>query len=276
VALKVLSGYVVVAVALASWRAVAGDGSWPVVGIYAGVLGLIAWTWRAPDGARAQRFLRDWLPLLALPLLYASIPATAVRREMVDVTVQGWDRALFGTDPARTLAGALPSAFLSEVLHAAYLSYYIVIYLPPLLMYLRGDLEAFRDTMFAFTVAMTICFAAFCVFPVAGPRYEWPAPGGVPQGPIRSLVLFILEGGSSRGTAFPSSHLAIALSVGLSSFRWSRRLGLGVLAVTLLLGLGAVYGGFHYAVDMLAGGVVGVLSVAGPGWPRSKQMAAPA
>jgi membrane-associated phospholipid phosphatase len=120
-------------------------------------------------------------------------------------------------------------------------------------MYARRDMEAFQRTAMAFTIAMTACLVMFCVFPVEGPRYVWPAPPGVPDGPARRLVMDLLAAGSSRGTAFPSSHQAIALVMSLSSMQWDRRLGWPVLVASLLLGVGAVYGGFHYATDMIAG-----------------------
>jgi membrane-associated phospholipid phosphatase len=237
---------------------VQGSGSYLAVAVYV-VLLFISMEVENREW-RGVAVAADWMPLLALPVLYSQIPATIVYGDerVFDPFVQGWDRALFGTDPARTMAGTLPNVVVSEALHLAYLSYYLMIYGPPLVMYLRGDLASFRRTVLAFTIAATTCFAVFCVFPVEGPRYAWPAPAGVPDGPLRALALALLEGGSSRGTAFPSSHLAIALAISLSSLRWSRRAGALLVGLSLLLGVGAVYGGFHYAVDMLAGGAVAV------------------
>lgn len=207
----------------------------------------------------AWRRIGDWLPLLALPLLYGGLEWSMVGQTMQDATVQGWDRALFGTDAARTMAGALPWAPLSEVLHFAYFSYYGIIYGPPLYLYLRsGNPRAFHDLVLAFTIAMVAAFVVFTFFPVAGPRYLWPAPDGVPDGPMRRLVLWVLHAGSTRGTAFPSSHVAIALAISLSAFRWRRLPGVVLLVLTALLGAGAVYGGFHYATDVVAGMALGV------------------
>jgi membrane-associated phospholipid phosphatase len=276
-ALKVLGGYLVFAAVLALWSAARGDGStaWGgprvAVAVYAALLVCVVWTARS-KGKFAEGF-GDWVPLLSVPLLYGAIPGTAIGVGPFDGTVQQWDRMFFGTDAARTFAGAAPWWPLSELLHAAYLSYYAIIYGPPLLIYLRGDREAFRRMVLAFTIAMVACFAIFCVVPVEGPRYVWPAPEGVPDGMFRRLVNAILDGGSSRGTAFPSSHQAIALVMGLSSMAWDRRLGLPVLTLSILLGFGAVYGGFHYVVDMVAGAVVGLAAWA---WARKRSMAAPA
>jgi membrane-associated phospholipid phosphatase len=261
-ALKVLGGYLVFGAVLALWSVARGDGStawggpWIAVVAYAALLVCVVLVMRSKG--KFGEVIGDWLPLLALPVLYGAVPGTATGIGPFDATVQQWDRAIFGSDAARTFAGAAPWRPLSELLHAAYLSYYAIIYGPPLLIYLRGDREAFRRMVLAFTIAMVVCFAIFCVVPVEGPRYVWPAPEAAPDGMFRRMVLAILEGGSSRGTAFPSSHQAIALAMGLSSMSWHQRLGLPVLALSILLGFGAVYGGFHYALDMVAGAVVGL------------------
>jgi membrane-associated phospholipid phosphatase len=272
-ALKVLGGYLVFGAVLALWAAARGGVStaWggPRVAVVVYVALLVCVVWVARSKGKFAQVLGDWLPLLALPVLYGAIPGTAVGVGPFDATVQQWDRMVFGTDAARTFAGAAPWRPLSELLHAAYLSYYAIIYGPPLLIYLRGDREAFARMVWAFTIAMVTCFVVFCLAPVEGPRYAWPAPAGVPDGMFRRMVNAILAGGSSRGTAFPSSHQAIALVMGLSSLAWDRRLGLLILTVSVLLGLGAVYGGFHYAVDMVAGGAVAVGAWFGAGW-RSK------
>jgi membrane-associated phospholipid phosphatase len=115
-------------------------------------------------------------------------------------------------------------------------------------------------------MTVIISFAAFSVFPVEGPRFAWGAPPGVPSGPIRALTLLVPEHGSARGTAFPSSHVAIALAQTLSSLRWRRSLGVEVAITTVLLATGAVYGGFHYASDVLAGVLVGVATWSGARW----------
>lgn len=49
-------------------------------------------------------------------------------------------------------------------------------------------------------------------------------------------------------------------------FRWRRSLGFWVAITTTLLAIGAVYGGFHYASDVLAGVVVGVATWSGARW----------
>jgi membrane-associated phospholipid phosphatase len=253
--LRVLLAYLAGSFLLHAWNMTRGVGELQTLMVTAVIAGASVTTMRATHWV--GRRLGDWLPLLSLPLLYA-----AVRWSMLgglhDASVQGWDRALLGTDVARTMAAAMPWLPVSELLHAAYFSYYGILYVPALVLYLMGNERAFRSVALAFTLAMVGSFIGFIVFPVEGPRYAWPAPSGVPIGPARRIVLSVLEAGSTRGTAFPSSHVAIALAIALAVRQQYRTAGLVLLVLTALLGVGAVYGGFHYATDVLAGVALGL------------------
>jgi membrane-associated phospholipid phosphatase len=187
-----------------------------------------------------------------------------------DGLVQGWEAVLFGGHPARTLAATLPNRAVSELLHSAYLSYYLIVYGPPLHYYVRRRFPAFGEAMLALTITYAVCFLAFVLFPVQGPRYVWEPSAGIPDGPFRSLALWILERGSSRGTAFPSSHAAVAMAQSVVTLRHSRGLGLVVTTASLLLMVGAVYGGFHYAIDVVTGAALGLtIGVAVIAWRRA-------
>lgn len=206
---------------------------------------------------QGQHPVIDWLPIAAAPLLYAELPHILLGSSLHDNVVQGWEAAWFGPSPAHVAAARWPFAFMSELLHAAYLSYYAIIVMPPLVLYLSHRREEFERTVAGLIATFAVCFIIFIAFPVAGPRYAWSPPPGIFDGPVRRTVLRLLEAGSSRGTAFPSSHVAVAVAQSVMAFRWSRRFGIGVGVVTVLLALGAVYGGFHYAVDAIAGGLIG-------------------
>lgn len=207
------------------------------------------------------RLLRDWAPLLAVPALYAELPDLmyGAGSQLHDQLIQGWEAALFGASPAHVAAGRWPWTAMSELLHLGYLSYYGIIYIPPLWLYLRNERREFEVTITALAITFATCFAVFVFFPVAGPRYMWSAPPGIPDGPIRRLVLSLLAAGSSKGAAFPSSHVAVAVVQSLMMLRHHRTAGLVIASASLLLALGAVYGGFHYGIDVLAGAATGGL-----------------
>jgi membrane-associated phospholipid phosphatase len=113
--------------------------------------------------------------------------------------------------------------------------------------------------MLALTIVYGACFITYAFFPVDGPRYL-VGPAAAPDGPIRSFVLQLLDRGSSRGTAFPSSHVAASVVSALCALRFQRGVGVVVAVVTTALTVATVYGGFHYAVDALVGVMLGGLS----------------
>lgn len=243
--------------AAAAGAARSGSGVALAVAHAAAMLTLL-WLARRPE---AEGWAALWLPLLAIPLLYWEIPLInqTLAAGYHDPVIVGWERAIFHAEPARDLAGALPFVWLSEPLHVAYLMLYPLIYLPPLVLFLRRQREAFRTTILGLMLAVLVCYLVFVYFPVQGPRY-FGSPRGVPAGPVRRLALLVLERGSSRGAAFPSSHVGMMTAQSILALVLQRRLGVVVSIVTVALAVGAVYGGFHYGVDALVGGGVGVVA----------------
>ena len=248
---------------LATLPALVGLGSAPFRGgwLAAHVVAIAATGWAVRS--RRPSIFADWLPLALIPFFYAELPTlmaavgggTTVYH---DTIVQRWELALFGAQPSHALAGALPWLWLSETLHFGYFAYYALIFGPPLLLYARGRRAEYQATALAVMGTFVACYVAFILFPVEGPRYAWPAPPGIPDGPVRRLVLSILVSGSSRGAAFPSSHAAVSVAASIAALRFQPRVGALVALCTALLLVGAVYGGFHYGIDMIAGAVVGL------------------
>ena len=205
-------------------------------------------------------------PLVLVPFLYAELPALNLAvwdGFYFDDLIIRWEGALFGGQPSRELAIALPILPLSEVLHASYLSYYFIIFVPPLVIWARRGREAVRNAVFALILTFLLHYLFFIYFPVQGPRYLFPAPGGViANGWFYKLAHAVLEAGSSQGAAFPSSHVGVGVAQTLITWKYVPRLAplIGLLAIGLAVG--AVYGGFHYATDAVAGAILGIVAVA--------------
>jgi hypothetical protein len=211
--------------------------------------------WRLRRGGSTALDL--WLPLAAVPFLYAELPALMIG-PVHDPIVRQWEAAVFGVSPAAVLAGRFPNVALSELFHLGYLSYYPIIYVPPLLLHIQGKRRELVVTVAGLMATYAICFVVFALFPVEGPRYEWGNPAGIAEGPVRRFTLALLRTASSRGAAFPSSHVAVAVAQTVMAFRWQPRAASVLVIATCLLAMGAVYGGFHYAADALAGAVLGL------------------
>lgn len=266
--LAVLGAYLAATLLPLSVNVARGSAGEAMLAAHIAVFGVVVFGLRSRDENR-------WVGLIAvalIPFMYAElralIPPTA---SMHDSVIQRWEASLFGISPALVLARRFPSLFASELLHLAYLSYYAIIFAPPLIAFWHRDEAVFDATVLGMMIVFAGCFLTFVAFPVEGPRYLWPAPEGIVSGPIRRLVLAILASGSSRGTAFPSSHVAVAVAQSVMALAWQPKLGRWIAAAALLLSIGTVYGGFHYAVDALVGAAVGLVigvAVISRAWAR--------
>ena len=256
-ALGILGSYLIVMlVPMSAWTLRSGAGAG--IALHAAAIGLVALAYvnRLPTTARY------WTPLALGPFLYIELRWLVVGagRPHADAQVFAWERAFFPTNPSATLAVAWHSAALSEMLHAAYLSYYALIFLPPILLWLQRRRLPFLQTLLALAVVYALCFTIYVLFPVDGPRFLH-GPANAPNGPIRAIVVALLESGSSRGTAFPSSHVAASVVASVCALRFQRVLGVAVAVLTAGICFGAVYGGYHYAVDIVAGLATGAVAL---------------
>ncbi|HEX2167876.1 MAG TPA: phosphatase PAP2 family protein, partial [Longimicrobiales bacterium] len=248
--------------------------SWPLLlGLHAAAI-MLAWplpvvqralSRAAPAVKRAMRAVFDWAPLLLVPLLYTELAVlnTAVHGgSYFDDIIIAWEQVIFSGQPSRDWAAAAPLAWLSEPLHAAYMSYYFIIFVPPLVLFLRGRTAEFRAGVFALMLAFFSHYLFFIYFPVQGPRYLFPPPGGeLANGFFYQLAHRVLEVGSAQGAAFPSSHVGVSVAQTIIVARYLPRLTPLFVVLTTGLALGAIYGGFHYATDAVAGVLLGVLAV---------------
>ena len=211
---------------------------------------------------RLPSSVRHWTPLALGPFLYIELRwlVTGAGQPHADAIVATWERTMFPANPSATFAVEWHSVALSEVLHAAYLSYYALIFVPPALLWLKGRRTPFSQTLLALTVVYALCFTIYVWFPVDGPRFIH-GPAAAPHGPVRSIVVALLESGSSRGTALPSSHVAASVVASVCALRFQRPVGIVVTLLTAGICLGAVYGGYHYAIDIVAGLLTGAVAL---------------
>ena len=213
---------------------------------------------------RIGRLLHDIYPLVLLGAFYTELGILSHAFGYAEVLahdgiVQGWEAALFGGQPSFDWIRAQPSVFWSGLLHLAYLSYYPIIYVPPLLLLAAARPEDARTVIFATMTAFVICYVVFATFPVAGPNYAFVHPTGAVREVWSARVVYgLLNAGSAMGTAFPSSHVAATMAaVGALWLVWRPSFWV-VLVPAVLLAISTVYCQMHYAVDAAAG-----LAVAG-------------
>ena len=211
---------------------------------------------------RATAGVADWYALAIMPFLYTELGilnASVYGGRYFDGWVQGWELRLFGGQPSQEWAVAFPIPILSEILHFFYLSYYLIIFGPPLYLYLRRRINDHQRLVFVLMLTFFGHYLFFIFFPVQGPRYLFPPPvGESAQGPMYRMAHALLEAGSSRGAAFPSSHVGVTVAQTAMAFLVLRRAAPFLLLAAAGLAAGAVYGGFHYATDVVSGLILGL------------------
>ena len=254
-----LLAYVAIVSVVAVVRAPDRPGCWWLLvahGLFVVLLFLIT----RPGLGSVGRTIREIYPLLLLPALYSELDILSSGAIPVyDHIVQRWELMAFGSQVSREWWQAMPSRFLSTLLHGAYLSYYLIVSAPALYFAGRGDLPAVRRFVLVVIATFVICYLFFIFFPVAGPYYEFPRPAAWFIDNLAARLTYeALATGSSYGAAFPSSHVAAAVAATLAAARSSRRLGIALIIPTLLLTVGVVYCQMHYAVDAVAGLLVGM------------------
>ena len=216
---------------------------------------------------RLLRAAREAYPLLLLYPLYAEVGLfhAAMGSAGHDATVLAWDRTLFSTNWHRVLASAMPAAWLREAMYGTYFSYYLLIALPPLAAALARRWDAFRAISFRMMLTYVVCYAIYFAYPAFGPMHADPeSAAGIARathgGFFPSLVRAAAASGDSPGTAFPSSHVAGALTAAWLGFRWHARWVAWVqLALAAGVALSTVYTGNHYAIDALVGILLAVV-----------------
>jgi len=216
----------------------------------------------------ALRYFRVSYPLFALPLLYTAVRYLnrLVTTEYFDVPVVKLEQVIFGCQPSQAFHAALPWLPLSEFLHLAYVAYFLLIpavFIPLVVQRRERDLALFATSVMATFIP---CYFVFILFPVRGPYYYFGPLDAASLGIFSRFAHWILNGASSAGSAFPSSHVAAATCVWLVGRRFYPRWGWALLLAAGAIFVATIYGGFHFAIDAIAGLLVGIAG--GLGGPR--------
>ncbi|MBE0545474.1 MAG: phosphatase PAP2 family protein [Verrucomicrobia bacterium] len=263
--------------------------AWPWL-VSAHLSGMILVHWlirghaRCP-GNRSLAFLRHFYPVL---LYVGFFRETGELNQMfasgfLDPVFIRLEEQIFGAQPSLTFMDNLPYWPVSELFYASYFSYYVMITGVGLALYLR-DRQQFFHYVSVVSFVFYVCYLTYIFTPVTGPRifyrvidgYALPAefhpevlpdfPAAVQAGPFFQLMAWIYENFESSGAAFPSSHVAVALTTLYFSWRYLPRIRFTHLVMAVLLCLSTVYCRYHYVVDVAAGILTAALLVPLGNW----------
>jgi membrane-associated phospholipid phosphatase len=208
--------------------------------------------------------LRHWYPLLVFFPLFAEM------NQLVNMFFPFWanswlinlDRALFGVHPTVWFETVATPA-LTELMVLFYLAYFLMIPTAALPLYVKKKERQFDNLMFNTSLAFYLSFVAFLFFPAVSPRITLAHLQGAPLqgGLLLGLLNRVQSFGGIHGGAFPSSHVAVAFTVLLSAYRTERKVFYVLLPFVLGLAVSTTYCRYHYAVDAIAGALLGMIVV---------------
>lgn len=209
-------------------------------------------TWGRP------RPLRELYPLLVLPFAYEEIGwlVHLVWPRFLDPWVQAAEVRLLGAVSNRYLE-PLVRPWLTEYCKASYFSYYLMVPVPALWLYMRGERQECCRFLTRVSLALCASYLLFVLVPVAGPRFFLP-PVELRGYWITRLQDALTAMGALKGGAMPSSHVAVAFVFrDWASHRLPRLRPLWTFAA-LSLAASAVYTHDHYLLDVVAGALLGL------------------
>jgi membrane-associated phospholipid phosphatase len=246
--------------------------NWPLLlGLHLLFLAGVPLLVRIQDRHPLFRFLREWYPMVGLLAMYNEIQylnRILTPDHFYDSWIIDWEGRLFGRQFATDLRGLVPWKPVGEAVHFGYFSYYFT--LPALFvpLWLMRKYREFAIAMGVVAGTYYFCYLWYIFFPVTGPYWQFqPFPNAAAEGWFfPELTNRIVAGGSSRGSAFPSSHIAASVAVLGMAGRYLKPVYRLLFIPVILLCIGTVYGGFHYLIDAVAGLGVGLLAARfGPG-----------
>ena len=230
------------------------------------------------------QFIRFWYPIALLGFFFDV--ATQIDRvlftEYLDPIFQHWDELIFGYQPVVEWGIRWNTFVVQEFFHFAYFAYYLMIFGVPLYVYLKKGKSEYIRTLFNILFVFFACYVVFVFLPVAGGRImesyyiignyvEGDYEPGIYIASVRELtetyrhglfthiMVYIYRASTHFGGAFPSSHVAVALTITLLSFRYFKGMAWLLLVITFFLSLSTVFCHYHYFVDAVAGVVYGLI-----------------
>jgi len=217
------------------------------------------------DG-KAWEFVHDWLPAVLFTTVFEEVSylSLSIRGDWQNPHLIAFESLLFAIPPVQWMHRHTPS-WLIELQEFGYFVFYLLYPVFGGIFWAWRDRKhfagAFRRMTDALSIGYVLCYATYLLFPTQSPAnrlgvQQIASPHG---GPFQTMVQLVQNHGGVHGNAFPSAHIMLAFVVLVFVTRFLSWAAPWVLAANLLMCLGAVYDGYHYTSDVVAGALIGIL-----------------
>ncbi len=239
----------------------------------------IKWEINNPDIFSVKRFVREWylLPLILLTFKEIYFYINFLNLPDYDWILIKIDYLIFGEHPTYVLS-KIANPFLTEILQISYSTFY---FLPVILaydFYRRREIDKYRYVMATVVYGFYLSYIGYLLVPAIGPRFtlhdflklDEELPGLFFTKPLR----WIINTGESippgvpnpwdyaQRDAFPSGHTQLTLVVMYLSVVMNSKTKYFLIPVGILLIFSTVYLRYHYVIDLIAGFLFAVFTLA--------------
>ncbi len=205
-------------------------------------------------------------PVISVLIIFDSLELIVhnINPQDLDYFLIRLDYLIFGVHPTVVLEKIM-NPLLTDVLQVAYSTYYFLPVMLGVALKLKGGDEDFEKSLFLILLCFYLSYVGYVLVPALGPRYamehlhEGELAGFLVSRPIQD-TLNLLEG--IKRNAFPSGHTGVTLIVLFLAFRYVRRLFWIMLTPAILLIIATVYCRYHYVIDVIAGILLTVVTIA--------------
>jgi membrane-associated phospholipid phosphatase len=210
------------------------------------------------------RAVRLFYPLVLIAFFYEILgyQMFLIHPHSFDSQINNFEMAIVGFDSSFALQ-PLMTTFLNELMSFSYISYYFLTIVTVSFMIGFRRWYSLERTVLAASLAFYVSYIIFLLYPVMGPRFYLQSIYYLPlHGPFFTpLAQLIVHSGGLKGGAMPSSHCAVALVlIYFLAHEW-RRTKIPLLTLFVLICISTVYGRYHYISDVVAGLIIGAVSI---------------
>ena len=211
-----------------------------------------------------MQIVRFWYPCLLLGFFFSS--ATLMDRVIFKVEQDEFfqiiDYMIFGYQPAVVWGTENNTFLIQELFHFAYFTYYPILFFIPLYIYIQKNKAEYIRVLFNLLFVFVACYVFYMFLPVVGGRYIEGVKELTTQyrhGIFTHTMVYIYNSATHWGGAFPSSHVAVMLTLVLLSFRYFRSISLLLVINFIFLSISTVFCHYHYFADVVGGVLYGFM-----------------
>ncbi len=192
-----------------------------------------------------------------------TILVPGIRSHDIDYLLIRADYFLFRTYPTVWME-RFYNPFLTDLLQVGYLSYYFLPIILGATLKIQKRNAEFEEGLLFILLCFFLSYVGYILFPALGPRYTMEHLQSLPvqgNGLYEWTVSILNQIEGIKRDAFPSGHTGISLTVLHLTFRFEKRLLPLFIPLVLLLIIATVYCRYHYAVDVLGGIALYLLTI---------------